>query len=591
MPPILSRLVSGNPFRGLVSELPLLLALGLVPLVFDMRCADPTEAPKLALLLLAAGLSLGPIRTPSLALKALWGLLLVGFVSALVNGPEQGWTHLLTLAGSLLLANQPRGRYWVLFLLTGWGCSVAYSWIQRAGLDWAPWSHPELSRLRTIAGLGNPNYLALFLAAGLPLLQLVPQLPKALAWLAACLGTVTMLATGTRGAALALLIVVGLSSLRCGRQHPKFFLAIWLLMATSWGLAWQVQTQAATSFRGQWTRLQGGNDQSISARLGLFQSALRQGSEHPLTGVGPGNFGDFYLLERPPESETLRALPRRPENPHNQTLQILAETGLPGLLCWLTYLFQVAWHYWRHPSPKAAAWAILIVAGASNSYPLSIWPMLVALTPTPNESGSASLGRLWPLGLTLAVLAGGAGWMTQRAFWWDDELTILESQKLVAPASRIEHLLRTEKLCPPWYRDELWRRMSQAYAQQQRLAQAETYARLRTLRRPANAYAWQALAALLESGSQWAEAAQAWQRCHQLDPKNPGVLYFWARALVQLGKLDEAAEKIERSLEIYSKSRQGFQLRAQIRIEQGQSWEGYWDWVRGFEPTSPAKTT
>jgi predicted Zn-dependent protease len=100
---------------------------------------------------------------------------------------------------------------------------------------------------------------------------------------------------------------------------------------------------------------------------------------------------------------------------------------------------------------------------------------------------------------------------------------------------------------------------------------------------PQNAFAWQGLAMVYEAQGRWEESGAAWRQATRYDPRNPAVLFFLARALARTGNTTEALARIQESLEINSKSAQVYQLRAQIRIEQGQSWEGYWDWVRGCQ--------
>lgn len=63
----------------------------------------------------------------------------------------------------------------------------------------------------------------------------------------------------------------------------------------------------------------------LGDRLNWWQAAISMFAAHPLNGVGWGNFGNCYLVYRPNISlNTLYA--------HNIVLQILAETGIPGLI-------------------------------------------------------------------------------------------------------------------------------------------------------------------------------------------------------------------------------------------------------------------
>lgn len=63
-----------------------------------------------------------------------------------------------------------------------------------------------------------------------------------------------------------------------------------------------------------------------------FRAALwNMFKSSPVLGVGPGNFGALYNSFRPPGSEKPPYVPK----PHNQYLEILAETGLVGMLAFV----------------------------------------------------------------------------------------------------------------------------------------------------------------------------------------------------------------------------------------------------------------
>ena len=73
---------------------------------------------------------------------------------------------------------------------------------------------------------------------------------------------------------------------------------------------------------------------SASIRWSLAGSALSMALDRPLLGVGLGGFGARYPSHGPVVRSAL-GTPLRVESPHNESLQVLAETGLPGLLAGL----------------------------------------------------------------------------------------------------------------------------------------------------------------------------------------------------------------------------------------------------------------
>ena len=83
---------------------------------------------------------------------------------------------------------------------------------------------------------------------------------------------------------------------------------------------------------------------SLGVRLGYWQTSLRMAAERPLTGVGPDSWPEWYGILKEPEYEETRAA-------HNAYLQLLAETGIVGLLLW------------------CATWAAFLLRCAGNSVP------------------------------------------------------------------------------------------------------------------------------------------------------------------------------------------------------------------------------
>jgi len=73
---------------------------------------------------------------------------------------------------------------------------------------------------------------------------------------------------------------------------------------------------------------------SLAVRLEYWQAGLRMWRESPLLGVGLNAFRDYYGALKPPQAEEVL-------HAHNAPVQLLAETGLVGLLAFLA--LAVAW--------------------------------------------------------------------------------------------------------------------------------------------------------------------------------------------------------------------------------------------------------
>jgi O-antigen ligase len=78
-------------------------------------------------------------------------------------------------------------------------------------------------------------------------------------------------------------------------------------------------------------------DNGGDGRADLWLVATRMVDDHPLAGVGLGNFaaraGEW--VSAPGELDNVELVAERPHEAHNTYLQLLAETGLPGLLAFL----------------------------------------------------------------------------------------------------------------------------------------------------------------------------------------------------------------------------------------------------------------
>jgi len=576
------------------------LALALLPLVFDMGGADPVVAAKLACLLAAAGVAL---CLPGMSLASFWRhpmlLALLAWVGwcwlgGLLAGPMPGCIFLVTLLLSMIWLRADLGNRQLDWcrscLLFGWFSSAAYSWLQRLGLDPFAWGSPELSRLRTIAGLGNPNYLSMYLAALLPYVWTrIYARGAGLGWLLVWLGWVTLLLTSTRGAILSLSMILLLSTLWAGFRktpHRRFWWVTWLLFLSGWACSWglaETRLQHSTSLTAQFKSLSTGQDLSLKTRTLLWGSALEQGLRHPILGVGVGHFGEAYLRNRPQEPELLRPLQRSPEDPHSEPLRIWCETGVVGFVLWSIWLLSLLWRLYRFSLVDFCCLAVLLVNSLSNSIPIVMWPLLMLWT---QLALGKSQGRAlpWPLAVPALLLCWALAATTlvqQRVFWWDDEYRIIG-----ASPKRVPLLHNSKAYCPPWFWSEHARRTSLAWADVAKSEsdwdQAIQASRLRLQLDPENSYAWRSLAVVLQQAGRLEQASLAWGEALERDPGNPAVPFLWARCLVQQGKLDEALRLTQQSLEIYSKIGQVYQLRGQIMIDQGRTWEGYWDWIRGY---------
>ncbi|MHC4425338.1 MAG: O-antigen ligase family protein [Planctomycetota bacterium] len=147
--------------------------------------------------------------------------------------------------------------------------------------------------------------------------------------------------TRSKGAIIALLLAAAAATLLLFfgdwlKAHRKALLVAGLLLAIVGG--WVV-----VSYGLNHDRLPGGS--SMLVRWQYWHASAKMYADHPLTGVGPGNFTHFYPHYKPaPALESVA-------DPHNFPLSIVTQYGPLGLVGFLAMIFIPLW---RTVSPNPA---------------------------------------------------------------------------------------------------------------------------------------------------------------------------------------------------------------------------------------------
>jgi O-antigen ligase len=230
---------------------------------------------------------------------------------------------------------------------------------------------------------GDANFWGRVLVLGLPfalsLAQMARRASERLGWFAAaaaiCGGIVL---TGSRGALLAAFLVALVWALLAGGRWAKAVLFAPVAGALALFVPGVGSRLATLSLLGTSDGLEV-VDPSLEGRLAAQRVASEVLVDHPVLGVGPGNFlavTQAYLGRL--------GLDTLPLAPHNQYLEAAAEGGLLGLTAWLLLL----------------GGGILVALRAR----------LLA------RSGGPAVAREAPLPLSNAVLAALAGWAVASVF-------------------------------------------------------------------------------------------------------------------------------------------------------------------------------
>lgn len=212
---------------------------------------------------------------------------------------------------------------------------LAWALTLSGGVAGAIGSYNFLSGVTVLATLryGQQNDYAFVLAALLPLAGWLALTTRGRQRLlaAGCAGLIVagIVLSFSRGAWLAV-AVAGAVYLVSARQHarPLIGLAVVGAIVTSLFVSANPQRVSEGVAAKQLVA-----QQNVDSRLVLFRGALDLTVAHPVLGVGPGNFGDYYfdITGAPPGTPPLLVV-------HNTYLEVAAETGLPGLALFVAFL-------------------------------------------------------------------------------------------------------------------------------------------------------------------------------------------------------------------------------------------------------------
>lgn len=210
--------------------------------------------------------------------------------------------------------------------------------------DWIPWGDATFKEASIWGSFGNPNHLAGFVVALVPIGIALFFTTKDIRLRALIFGTglalmLVLLHTSTRGAWLAavviliLLVVVHMPEIKA---HPRLSLT-----AAGIGATLIIGAVVALGAAGLLSRslsgiFQFGGTSSVVLRAELWTSALDMGTDRPLVGSGPDTYRILFPAYQSSRFVDLYGPDQVANGPHNVFLNYLVTQGFPGLVAFVT---------------------------------------------------------------------------------------------------------------------------------------------------------------------------------------------------------------------------------------------------------------
>ncbi|MCD6574833.1 O-antigen ligase family protein [Candidatus Aerophobetes bacterium] len=303
--------------------------------------------------------------------------------------------------------------------------SSIYAVCQFYNLEFKFWAR-EGGRGNIFSTFGNPNRYSGFVGGVLPAMIgyffVVRGIRKYILAFIIPLVYTGMMMTFTRGALLGLFVSLlvmlfisvrffGLNFFKNYLKSIIYLLCVFVVITAIFSTENPINytritltERAASAARGQET--------SVRQRFMIWQISLLMAKDHPIIGQGIGTYKYHYLwyqgkyFENPKNKDKVN-LAVWAREAHNEYVQILAETGIVGLFCWLWLLFTFFRGRYRtfkeergkdslfFPRLGLTMGALVILVHATVSFPLHIIPNgillfllmgLAALSPKPGST-------------------------------------------------------------------------------------------------------------------------------------------------------------------------------------------------------------
>ncbi len=373
----------------------------------------------LRLLVLGAGLALGLLARPIGGLSRPLVLAITTGVGAFILAAVSGATPLLSLVGRY-------PRYEGLPVVLGYAAALAVgarlladprlrrhslhalAWASVVNLVCAAGQAMFEPGARVTGTVGNATVLGAFSLLCLAMLaaQAATRTPLALAGLAAAAGCLVL--SASRGALLGGIVAALAAGLvwRGSGQRARWWWgpgAAAGLAAAAWlAPGFQARLSGATPFA----------EATVSGRLLLWRETAELIARQPWLGIGPSRFVDSIEPHHTAEWAARIGPYAPPDSPHNAVLQVLAATGVVGLVAVVGIGIAIGVSLWRaRPWDQWQSGALLAAIAVGVSYLTSFTDpvTLVALAAVLGGAVAQPPGAASPrLRLADRAAAGGA---------------------------------------------------------------------------------------------------------------------------------------------------------------------------------------
>jgi len=236
-------------------------------------------------------------------------------------------------------------------------------WLITQQFDTDCWSETNNPRYRVFATFGQPNWLAAFLIAIIPLsmsrlLKAKKIINRLYYVLVLLMSSATLLFTKSRSGLLGLIVAIGFYALLKIFIQKKerltaflklsgigiIMIALFLILGTPFSpkLSDLINQKQTTVNVAKITEPQEvGGTPSEEIRKIVWQGAIKIWQRYPIFGSGVETFAYSYYLDRPVAHNLVSEWDFLYNKAHNEVLNLLANSGLVGLLSYLSMILMV----------------------------------------------------------------------------------------------------------------------------------------------------------------------------------------------------------------------------------------------------------